>query len=573
MEGGEMLEGELNEINLIERFVEFWRERFTGAIRFENDGIIKIIYFKDGDVLSASTNDRADSIDEILTRAGKVTREHVRQALSRRKENETLGDALLNLGFITRKELTWARRVQVVGVIRSVDAWSAGSFTVVADYLPKRDEGTLFPLPQLLVEVIVTDQDRGRVERAMEGGSAVFVRNEPFDEEFRRLGLNEDADSIVAAVDGQRSAAEVAIASGQDAFNVYKLLHAAATLGLLARVIPHAEPQVSTRGFATAAIPEEEGGWDLVKPAEPPAPAFNFEEDDALQQPAIGLQLEPLEPDPAPQAGSGYMEAPDESESFEPPTWEAPPGEALALPIPARIETPHAASEEWSFAKAQLETPRQPMSRATAPRALPQRPKRRSYALIASVLAVLVLAAAAYFGYAWMQQERPSPGIAALETSGEEVIAATATREEDAGVIEEIAPEPPSDVVPPQDPLAAPPLAGAGVPLSIPAAPPVAASGDRSRADALAATYAANPQGNYTVQIQIFCDPTNVLGAGRASENVWFVPQTIGERSCYRVFWGRYTTADEAQRALAGIPASLRDRSAAVKPVPAPQVP
>ena len=147
-----MLEGEIREMNLLDRLVELWREKFTGAIRFENDGIIKILYFKGGDVLSASTNDRADSVDEILMRAGKVTRDHVKQALTKRKESETLGDALLNLGFITRKELTWGRRMQAISVIRSIEAWQSGSFTIVADYLPKREEGTIFPAPQLLTE-------------------------------------------------------------------------------------------------------------------------------------------------------------------------------------------------------------------------------------------------------------------------------------------------------------------------------------------------------------------------------------------------------------------------------------
>src|SRR5215210_763218 len=140
-----MLEGEIRDIDLVARLVELWREQFTGAIRFENDGIIKIVYFKTGDILSASTNDRADSVDEILMRANKVTREHVKQALVKRKENETLGDALLNLGFITRKELTWGRRMQAISVIRSIQGWSAGSFTIVNDYLPKREEGTIFP--------------------------------------------------------------------------------------------------------------------------------------------------------------------------------------------------------------------------------------------------------------------------------------------------------------------------------------------------------------------------------------------------------------------------------------------
>lgn len=85
----------------------------------------------------------------------------------------------------------------------------------------------------------------------------------------------------------------------------------------------------------------------------------------------------------------------------------------------------------------------------------------------------------------------------------------------------------------------------------------------------MAERYAANPSGNFTVQIQILCSPGNLENAMRVGgDSVWFVPQTINGRSCYRVFWGRFQTQDEAQRAMTQIPAALRDRSAAVKPVP-----
>src|SRR6059058_887755 len=261
------LEGEIGEINLVGRLVELGREQFTGAIRFENDGIIKIIYFKGGDILSASTNDRADSIDELLLRAGKVTREHVKQALAKRKETETLGNALLNLGFITRKELTWARRVQVIGILRSISAWETGSYTGVADYLPKREEGTLFPLPQVILEFVVTDPDRAKFEQAMDSGGAVFAKTPEFDDAYRRLGLNEDADAIVNEIDGEKSAADVASASGKDAFNVYKLIEALRALGVVTRIErTHGAPELSFDDFESAGVSDASDAWAAPAP-------------------------------------------------------------------------------------------------------------------------------------------------------------------------------------------------------------------------------------------------------------------------------------------------------------------
>ncbi|HEU4889316.1 MAG TPA: DUF4388 domain-containing protein, partial [Thermoanaerobaculia bacterium] len=365
----------MNQINLIERLVELWREQFTGAIRFENDGIIKIIYFKGGDILSASTNDRSDSIDEILMRAGKVSREHVKQALAKRKESETLGDALLNLGFITRKELTWSRRVQVVGVIRSIAAWTDGSFTIVADYLPKRDEGTLFPLPQVLVELIVTEQDRAQFERALDGGEAVFSKTADFDEVWRRLGLNEDAEAIAVEIDGTKNATEVATASGRDTFNVYKLLHALTTLGVLARAPkPRVDSQFSLdEDYATAGVADAADVWNNPEPdltdADFAAPDPEFQLDDAVAAPTLEISSPVYEPEPEPEVAmpptpSAWDEA-DEvpldlsldttTPTPKMPVWDGQIGDArMGTAAPAPI----APEPQWGFDEAQLETAR-----------------------------------------------------------------------------------------------------------------------------------------------------------------------------------------------------------------------
>jgi len=614
-----MLEGEISEIDLVARLVELWREQFTGAIRFENDGIIKIVYFKGGDILSASTNDRSDSIDEILMRAGKVSREHVKQALAKRKESETLGDALLNLGFITRKELTWARRVQVVGVIRSIAAWTTGSFTIVADYLPKRDEGTLFPVPQVLVELVVTDQDRSTFERALDGGSAVFAKAPDFDDVFRRLGLNDDAEAIAAQIDGAKSAAEVASASHRDTFNAYKLIHALSTLGILTRVAqPHTAPEFVLDDFASAGVADAADMLEEPRPAPalaPPTPRFEFDEAEARSQPTLEVPKMSFDEPPSPASGSAWDEPEGEIAPPPPssmPAWDLP--RAAPAPIPMPVEQPvnppvetfteapptarteafreapgEAMKEQWGFDDAQIETvQRAAKARSTTP---PPRSKGgRRFGFLIVLMVIFMLAAAGYFGLRWWQGREatevapvalnrptrkvphPTPApetLTATEAMATGTLPATTTETAAIATTATTTPTTTRATSPATTTVAQKPPAPMQITAPAQALPAVVPKQGGSPYDSMARQYAANPSGNFTVQIQILCQASNLDKAiSTGGANIWFVPQTLGTRSCYRVFWGHYATRDEAQNALAKIPASLRDRSSAVKPVP-----
>src|SRR5712691_2424459 len=371
-------EGEIGELDLVQRLVELGREQFTGAIRFEQDGIIKIVYFKGGDVLSASTNDRTDAVDEILLRAGKVDKEHVKQALARRKENESLGDALLNLGFITRKELTWGRRIQVIGILRSVRSWDHGSYAIVADYLPKREEGTLFSLQQILIELFVTEQDRQPFERALDGGSAVLSKTDGFDAAFQKLGLNDEAAEIASKIDGRTTAAEIAAATGKDVFNTYKLLEALRALGLLRKHEEKARAK-DELGFESVGVADAADAWSSGR-----MPAFQTE--------------------PEPPVQPVMESAP-------------PPAAAISPPNPAEVQ--------WGFDEAQIETvsrastpppPPKPVratqtqTRRTPPQFTRPQPKTQRHVPVFALIVVLIIAAAGLGGwYWWKGQQRVAP--------------------------------------------------------------------------------------------------------------------------------------------------------------------
>jgi hypothetical protein len=605
-------EGEIGEIDLIERLVELGSEQFTGAIRFESDGIIKIVYFKGGDVLSASTNDRTDAIDEILLRANKVTREHLKQALAKRKESETLGDALLGLGFITRKELTWARRVQVIGVIRSIIAWSTGSYTIVADYLPKREEGTLFSLSQIIVELIVTDNDRSKSEQAMDSGNAVFSKSPEFEDAFRRLGLNEDAEQIAAQIDGHLSAGEVASRSGKDTFNVYKLLEALRRLRLVTRGgKPPAEHEVSVAAPAveTWEVENPEFTLDDVSPAptHDPEPASEWApaEGETLEIPSMAAAWETAQPEP-PAPSRSVWDEPANDEQFS-GTEIAP-----AHPMPVAQSVPASGEPQWGFDEAQIEAARRAevpvQAKQNAPSSIigktkvartPGKPRTRT-GMWVLLLIVIVAAAAAYPAWQWWQGRNvPEPVVVVRHPKVRNAVArpagltastppaAIATATTPATTTMSVAT---FHSVPPTSTMATsslrPERSTRGAKLTEPATstathlerttngvsmtntPPASATSDamRTKYDGMARDFAGQKGGNYTVQFELVCETASITRAlTEAGDKVWFLTTSYHGRACYRVFWGRYETSAEAITASKQLPRGLGAMPVVVK--------
>jgi septal ring-binding cell division protein DamX len=91
----------------------------------------------------------------------------------------------------------------------------------------------------------------------------------------------------------------------------------------------------------------------------------------------------------------------------------------------------------------------------------------------------------------------------------------------------------------------------------------------RSKYDAMAQQHAADPVGAYTVQFELVCETASITKAMAAGGSaVWWLPTTYHGKPCYRVFWGRFSTHDEAVKAAADIPASLRSPGSAVVKIP-----
>ncbi len=558
------LEGDVSEIDLLEQLIQLSTDKFTGALRFEFDSVIKIVYLKHGEILSASSNERPDAVDEILLRADKVNREHVKQAMAKRKEAETLGDALLGLGFISRKELSWARRLQVIGIVRSVMSWTEGSYTIVSDYLPKREEGTGFSIPQIVIEMLVTETNSARFDDYLQYGTAILHHTDRYETEYRAFNLNEEADKIVAAVNGTRTVSEVATAAGADEFATTKLLYALTRLQILKmtqELIPQVEHELfdDEEDFAFPAVSEPEVSVSVVD-------EIREEINDSIQRDEGFIAPTPLQ---------------DELPELR--------------PAASTSELDIAAAPEPEFAPL---SPLKSNPKAADPAFRRGTSKRGNGRSIAAAISVLLLIAVAYYAYRLrdtgakgpdatgnpnqVSARKPAPVSAVpnlaeenpgITTSGTPVTAGSgpivgsaaqlSTSTESAAPATSGTPSVSRPAVTVAATTAAPSVRR-GTPAVVSVSPPISPGGSsdssRARYDAMAAEFAQEATSvPFTLQFELVCQSPSLQKAIEAGgSNVWFVQSTYQGKSCYRVFWGRYTSLASANAAAGTLPAALR---------------
>lgn len=143
--------GNLRDYDL-SQILEFLRStKKTGILTLTNKGIEKRLFLKDGNIVFASSNQEADHLGDMLLRAGKITKQQFKTSSEiLRKTGKKHGAILVELGYLTPKELFWGLKFQVKEIICSLFLWEEGKFS----FEPKPMPQDVIPLPLDHVELI-----------------------------------------------------------------------------------------------------------------------------------------------------------------------------------------------------------------------------------------------------------------------------------------------------------------------------------------------------------------------------------------------------------------------------------
>ncbi len=116
----------------------------TGTLTIINQNIIKKIYFRDGKIISASSNDKREYLGAYLINNGLIDEESLKEALETHKEKkEILGRYLVRKGIIEEETMINILKTKVEETIYSLFLWDNGEFQFYDNELPEK---TLFPI-------------------------------------------------------------------------------------------------------------------------------------------------------------------------------------------------------------------------------------------------------------------------------------------------------------------------------------------------------------------------------------------------------------------------------------------
>ncbi|MGE5926872.1 MAG: DUF4388 domain-containing protein [Gemmatimonadota bacterium] len=241
------IEGPLRELSIHDVFQLLDLARKTGILRVDselrqNGGTV---YFDQGAVIGAEIRSNPHQLGGLLLRSGKLSESDLARARDMQStgDRRRLGDILVELGAITRRELDRQVRAQVEEVIFELMGWSEGYFSfseAPLDEVPT--QATLrIPTGALLMEAARRIDEWSRIESKVPHLGVVPRLVVP-DGDSGPMDLLPVEWELLAAVDGARDVRKLATITARSEFDVARSLFGLATAGIIALDDPRDAP-------------------------------------------------------------------------------------------------------------------------------------------------------------------------------------------------------------------------------------------------------------------------------------------------------------------------------------------
>jgi curved DNA-binding protein CbpA len=258
------MNGQLQELPLIELIREIKETRLSGALRLTNDRIKEVIYFDSGEIILVSSNIRAHRLIECLQRWNLFSAD----SLIRFKEmpDKQAVETLLKENLVSSTEMEKLLIRQAYETISPALLWLTGEWEFAPRVKPAEETHINFNISDLLLEAahrLPTDFIVSRFPNQDETLRPITTSPD-------NLKLSTEEAFIYSRIDAPISLRELALISGIAEKNLLRAIYGLALVGLLIRDNwPRSINSLSTERKLTGPLSAPKVQTGSLKPSEP----------------------------------------------------------------------------------------------------------------------------------------------------------------------------------------------------------------------------------------------------------------------------------------------------------------
>jgi len=203
----------------------------TGTLVVSNKSVDKRIFFKDGRVISSASSDPRDYLGQFLISHGFVTEPELMKAMEvQHQSGILLGKILVMIEVISEQDLLRLMRRKAEEEIYEIFLWREGEFHFIDEELPAMD---MIPLQVDVTGLIMEGSRRvdewSRIREVVPNNAMVPIESRT----INPADLDEVQRTVVKAIDGKRTIADIELESRASSFVVCSTLHRLIREGLV----------------------------------------------------------------------------------------------------------------------------------------------------------------------------------------------------------------------------------------------------------------------------------------------------------------------------------------------------
>lgn len=220
-----VLHGDISAFRLPDVLTFLSNTRKSGTLTLGSEGNEAWLFFADGALVYASSNQEPFRLGSILLRKRKITRaqrDRIDELMQR--EGGRFGDLAVQENVLTEEQLRDFLKVQVSEIVYDAFVWHGGTFSFTEEMtLPSYAVTIAIDLPNLIMEGARRIQEWEECVRLLPDKSLVFrVVTTPRDE---KITLTAEEWKILFLINGQRTLDDLCEAANEEPLTVYRVVY------------------------------------------------------------------------------------------------------------------------------------------------------------------------------------------------------------------------------------------------------------------------------------------------------------------------------------------------------------